>query len=228
MKNLLLILSVLSLFASCEIKKESSVISAESFQKGIENSDAQLLDVRTKEEFNTGYIEEALHADWNEQDEFQKRIESLSKDKPVYVYCLGGGRSHKAMEWLKNNGFETVFDLKGGISDWKNNDLPVKVLEEKKGDMTIDQVEEFISSADKVMIDVGASWCPPCQKMKPIVHQLEEEGFDIMVIDGDKNDHISEELKVDAFPQFIVYEKGVEVKRFVGVTDIDELRGALK
>jgi phage shock protein E len=67
--------------------------------------DAQLLDVRTASEFNSGHIEGSKNIPFNAIDQ---KIGSLDKSKPVIVYCAMGGRSNIAASKLKSQGFKVV------------------------------------------------------------------------------------------------------------------------
>jgi phage shock protein E len=67
--------------------------------------DAQLLDVRTASEFNSGHIEGSKNIPFNAIDQ---KISSLDKSKPVIVYCAMGGRSNIAASKLKSQGFKVV------------------------------------------------------------------------------------------------------------------------
>jgi len=86
-----------------------------------------LLDVRTNSEFKTGYLEDAVLLDWT-SDEFKSKFKELAiqKDIPIYIYCYMGGRSAEAADYIKNLGYTQVFDMKGGIYQWKMAGLPVK------------------------------------------------------------------------------------------------------
>jgi rhodanese-related sulfurtransferase len=75
---------------------------------------AQLVDVRTPEEFSDGYIEGAVNLPLDSIKAGQ--YPSVSKDSTVYVYCRSGNRSAEAANILKNAGFTDVIDL-GGIND---------------------------------------------------------------------------------------------------------------
>lgn len=79
--------------------------------------DVKLLDVRTKEEFNEGHIANAQNLVYDEN--FSEKIGKLDKEKPVIVYCKSGGRSEKCAQILKDSGFVKVYDIKGGITEWK-------------------------------------------------------------------------------------------------------------
>jgi rhodanese-related sulfurtransferase len=46
-------------------------------------------------------------------------LEELDKDKTYFVYCLAGGRSAQACGIMKQLGFEKVYNLVGGISQWE-------------------------------------------------------------------------------------------------------------
>src|SRR6185503_14004913 len=74
-------------------------------QKIKELPDAQIVDVRTPEEFSKGHLKNAGNIDWNRID-FTKQISTLDKSKPVFVYCLSGGRSSAAASKMRSEGFK--------------------------------------------------------------------------------------------------------------------------
>lgn len=78
---------------------------------------AQLLDVRTPLEFEKGHLPQARNLDWR-AEEFKTQAAKLDKTSPVFVYCQVGGRSRSAAEWLREQGFQTVYELKGGYVAW--------------------------------------------------------------------------------------------------------------
>ena len=100
-------------------------LSVNAFQKGINQKNIQVLDVRTPGEYQTGHLKNALLADWMNQEEFAKKVSSLDKSKTVYTYCEVGGRSSKAATLLKEKGY-TVYNLDGGIAAWKQAGKPVE------------------------------------------------------------------------------------------------------
>ncbi|MES2796517.1 MAG: rhodanese-like domain-containing protein [Bacteroidota bacterium] len=73
----------------------------------------QLLDVRTPEEWSNGKIKSSIGIDYSSSD-FSTKIESLDKNKPVFVYCAAGGRSSKAAQILEKKGFKAIYNLQGG------------------------------------------------------------------------------------------------------------------
>ena len=82
-----------------------------------ENKNAILLDVRTREEYASGHIEGSRNLPLDEID----KVDSVIKDKntPLYVHCLSGGRSARAVAYLKAKGYGDVHDI-GGISSYKD------------------------------------------------------------------------------------------------------------
>jgi rhodanese-related sulfurtransferase len=75
-----------------------------------------LLDVRTKEEYDTGHIKGSILIP---VDNLKEEAESKLKEKnaPIFVYCRSGNRSTTAANILVNLGYENVYNL-GGINKW--------------------------------------------------------------------------------------------------------------
>jgi phage shock protein E len=96
-----------------------TLLSAEQFDKGLkQDPQIQLVDVRTPEEFSDGHLAGALNLDYN-SGEFDASIHTLDPSMPVYLYCRSGGRSGRAAQILKENGFQHIYDLDGGITAWR-------------------------------------------------------------------------------------------------------------
>ena len=74
---------------------------------------AQLLDVRTPQEWEAGKITSSNCINYNDAA-FKQQIEKLDKNKPVFVYCAVGGRSSKAAPILQQAGFKYIYNLTGG------------------------------------------------------------------------------------------------------------------
>ena len=82
-------------------------------------NDAVILDVRTLEEFEDGYIETAINIDIYKGQGFIYELENLDKNKNYYVYCKAGGRSAQACSIMKEMGFQNAYNLIGGMINWK-------------------------------------------------------------------------------------------------------------
>jgi len=80
-----------------------------------------ILDVRTEDEFESGYIKNALNLDIRGGSEFISSIEELDKSKAYFVYCRSGARSGQACQLMEQMGFEQVYNLEGGVLAWEGD-----------------------------------------------------------------------------------------------------------
>lgn len=128
MKKIVFLAIILVAYSSCinQENKDVTVVSPEEMQSLLEIEDVQLVDVRTPEEFNEGYIAKAQNINY-ESPTFDEDITKLDKNKPVIVYCQAGVRSAKCADKMVKAGFIKVYDLEGGISKWKHKGFEVKV-----------------------------------------------------------------------------------------------------
>ncbi len=82
-----------------------------------------LLDTRSAREYEVSHIEEAEFVDY---ENFQPEdVNHLPKNQKVVVYCSVGYRSERIGEKLKELGFTEVYNLYGGIFEWKNQGYQV-------------------------------------------------------------------------------------------------------
>ena len=79
-----------------------------------------LLDVRTPDEFSSGFIKKAKNLDFYSET-FQNDLLSIDKSLAVVLYCRTNNRSTKTANILKENGFKEISVLEGGITDWVKN-----------------------------------------------------------------------------------------------------------
>ena len=86
--------------------------------KAQEDENAVILDVRTEDECNQGIIPNAIAIDIYKGQGFVYKIEELDKSKNYYVYCKAGGRSAQACNIMNQLGFETTYNLLGGMMEW--------------------------------------------------------------------------------------------------------------
>ena len=230
MKNVLL--AQLLLFAvSCQSQNQiAEKLSANEFEKEIQLKDVQILDVRTAGEFKSGYIKNALQADWTNKEQFYERIKYVNKNKPVYVYCLVGGRSAAAATWLRQNGYAKVVELEGGINAWKAANKSLEGRSDEK-QLTMEQYLASIPKDKTTLVDFGANWCPPCVAMEPVLDELKkskEVDFNFLKIDAGIHTDIMKELNIEPIPVFIIYKKGKEVWRKEGIATKEEFIAQLK
>ena len=84
-----------------------------------DSENAMVLDVRTEDEYNEGFIPGAVNFDIYKGQGFIYKLEELDKNKQYYVYCRSGARSQQACSIMNELGFPNAFNLMGGIMDWQ-------------------------------------------------------------------------------------------------------------
>jgi len=230
MKNTFLSLVCITtlLFTSCkgQTNKSNETIEPKVFAEKITNNDIYLIDVRTPQEYASQHIGNAVNIDINSST-FESQISSLDKNKPVYVYCLSGGRSARAAQKMNDLGFTEVYNLSGGITKWNAEGLGNPV---NAGGMTAVDFEKLINSDKKVLIDFYAEWCGPCKKMAPYLAKMKEEykgKVTIVKIDVDKNQQLAQQLKIEGLPTLKLFENGKEKWSSLGYITEEELKSKL-
>jgi len=100
-------------------------IGIEEYEKLRTNTNAVVLDVRSKAEFEKGRIPGAINIDIN-STRFPEAVGVLDKSKPYLVNCAVGMRSAKACKKMETLGFTNLFDLAPGFDGWKKAGKPVE------------------------------------------------------------------------------------------------------
>mgnify|MGYP000417438500 CR=1 FL=1 len=86
------------------------------------NSEINLIDVRTNNERENGFLKKSINIPLNIID---SKIGKLDKTKKYYVHCAGGYRSMIACSILKRMGFDSLFDIKGGFAQIRKSELEI-------------------------------------------------------------------------------------------------------
>ena len=120
MVNKIPLIFILTILFSCNLSdKIINEITTADFKSLNSVDDIQLIDVRTIEEYNSGYIGGALNIDFYKSS-FIDSINVLDKSKTTVVYCKSGNRSSKSALMMKSLGFKNVYNLKeewtGGLA----------------------------------------------------------------------------------------------------------------
>jgi len=105
------------------------------------NPDLVIVDVRTREEYESGHIPNAVSIPFNE---FEGRIDELNKEKETLVYCLflGCWRSPTACQILVDNGFVSVYNMPDGIAAWRDAGYWIEIIH--RGDLAIIGTQTFV------------------------------------------------------------------------------------
>lgn len=77
-----------------------------------------LLDVREQNEWDIARID---GANLRPLSSLEKNFEDIPKDKQVYCFCKAGGRSARAIAFLKTKGYSKLTNVKGGIGAWSKD-----------------------------------------------------------------------------------------------------------
>lgn len=216
--------SVLFLF-SCS-QGQGQALDVTQFADKIKTVDnAQIVDVRTPDEYNKGHLENAVNIDWNNSN-FENEISKLDKSKPIFVYCLSGGRSSSATNKMHQLGFKEIYEMNGGIMKWQAKNLPLtqesNSSQSVANTITEAQYNKLINSDKTVIVDFYADWCKPCKMMKPHLEEIEKEMSDkvqVVRINADNNEDLCRAMAVEALPTIFIYKNGKMMWQNVGYTD---------
>ena len=80
-----------------------------------ERDDVCLLDVREQWEYEVGHIPDVLHLPMSQ---IANRLNEIPSDKTLIISCKSGQRSGRVTNWLKQSGYEEVYNMQGGILAW--------------------------------------------------------------------------------------------------------------
>lgn len=108
-----------SIFFSCGLNSNTAInqVNSDELLDFIDINNAVLVDVRTHDEYSSGYIENSLNIDYL-SDDFSENVEKLDKNIPIVLYCRSGKRSSLSANKLSKLGFKEIYNLQGGILDW--------------------------------------------------------------------------------------------------------------
>lgn len=187
-------------------------LSVQEFNDALQKTgNAQLLDVRTPEEFSKGHLANAVNINWYDAG-FKEQVKSLAANKPVFVYCLSGKRSGEAAAYLRSAGFGQVYEMSGGIMQWRAANLPETTEQggSSNASLTPDQYQHLLSTDKLTLVDVYAEWCGPCKKMAPYLKEIEKDmaaTVKVVRIDADAHPELMNALKVEVLPTLFLYDK---------------------
>lgn len=229
MKNLLILIGSV-LLLGCSSNSQSFInLNPIEFQKAIEKEGGIILDVRTPQEVSSGAIENASTIDIYDQD-FERKISKIQKDKTVYVYCKSGGRSSQAAKLLVKSGQAKVVNLSGGIMAWQATQLPLIRTTEKEDksiqELSISDFDTMLNQNNLVLADFHTLWCMPCRKISPIIDELKEEyvsSAQVLRIDMDNSELLAESFEIKAVPTLILFKDSKEIWRHTGLISKEEL-----
>lgn len=89
--------------------------------------------------------------------------------------------------------------------------------------------KEVLESEVKVLADFNASWCGPCKMIKPMLEEISSNNDDVKIvsINIDDEDELAEKYDVSSIPCLVLFDKGNEVKRNVGLISKDDIENLI-
>ncbi|MFA5087155.1 MAG: thioredoxin [Candidatus Paceibacterota bacterium] len=94
--------------------------------------------------------------------------------------------------------------------------------------LTDENFEEFIAKADKpVLLDVFATWCPPCKMLSPIIEKIAEdykEKIIVVKMDLDACPQTGAKFRVEVIPTVFFFKNGEVADKFVGFKPEEEIK----
>ncbi len=204
-----------------------STLSADEFDKKLtSDATAQLVDVRTPEEYGGGHLKNAVNLNIRDNS-FEQQAAKLDKNKPVMVYCKAGSRSAAAADKLQEMGFKTIYNLDGGIMKWESSGKPLAGASDNAYiGMTTEAFTQAVSKNNYVLVDYNAHWCAPCKKMLPILEAFadkKKEKLTLLKIDADENKSLLKQKNISDIPYLELYNNGKLVWSHKGTIKEDEM-----
>jgi len=116
--------SLLVLFIWNETKRSGKTIDSQQLVSMMNNQDALVLDIRDPGDYSEGHIPHAKNIPYTA---LQSRVRELDKfkEQPVVVACKMGQHSGMATGILRRAGFQNVAKLRGGLTEWRAQNMPV-------------------------------------------------------------------------------------------------------
>ncbi len=227
-----IIVYVFILVASLANAQDIQNISTENLLATIQKEKVQLIDVRTPGEYAGGYIAGAININVNDKD-FENQLSSLDPNAPTYIYCLSGGRSANAAKIMAKNNFKTIYNLTGGIMEWRHDNLPLEggAGSKTKASMSVADYEKLVSGHKPVLVEFYAPWCGPCKVLKPRVEQIateNKEKLQVIYIDVDEHAALADALQISSIPQMRFYKAGKQLWKQNGLMTKQQIVSKLK
>ena len=120
-------LTLLTLFLFSSNLHAIELLTVKELKKELDqtNQSLILLDVRTREEFNSGRIKNSINIP---HDLLLSDISLIAdyKSKKVVVYCRSGKRAKLVLDRLSDEGFRTLIDVDGDMLAWNSANLPIE------------------------------------------------------------------------------------------------------
>lgn len=233
MKRIFIVFGII-LFSFSSFSQKIENVDAKQFKQLIDSGEGIVLDVRSPEEFSRGHIPNSTSINIADR-EFATKVNLMKKDKPIYVYCMSGGRSANAVRQMAQMGFTKLYNLQSGILDWNRNGFKLETSNSSTASSSTQynsySFDKIITSNKLVLVDFYATWCAPCKKMSPDIEKIKTDfkgKVEVVKVDVEVNKEISNLYKVQSVPTILLFKNGKQVWMQNKALTYDEMSLKLK
>ena len=150
----------------------------------------------------------------------------------IVVVLAGCGKNKNYRTPSELQSYETVSDtvkVESGTNDVRNGDTGAENAAVSNQESVV--LHQMVSNGKPSIVDFTASWCGPCQRMKPIFYSLSDDfkdEYNFISIDIDENPELANKYQVQAVPTFVFLDAdGNEGNRITGMISKEEFRDEL-
>lgn len=150
----------------------------------------------------------------------------------IVVVLAGCGKNKNYRTPSELQSYETVSDtvkVESGTNDVRNGDTGAENAAVSNQESVV--LHQMVSNGKPSIVDFTASWCGPCQRMKPIFYSLADDfkdEYNFISIDIDENPELANKYQVQAVPTFVFLDAdGNEGNRINGMISKEEFRDEL-
>jgi rhodanese-related sulfurtransferase len=188
--------------------------------------DAQVLDVRSAEEFAVNHIQGAVNIDFADSADMTQKLAALDKTRPTFTYSIREGRSVILAKQLKDQGFRTVYFMPGGIGTWVGAGYALESTVDASKSLDLDAYQKQVASSRLTFVDISSIHCGSCKRLHPILDSLEQQYPQVQVLRYEMDEQLLlvQALKVQSLPTLLFYVDGKEVWKHVGTQTSADLR----
>ncbi|WP_282036223.1 rhodanese-like domain-containing protein [Saccharicrinis aurantiacus] len=124
MKNLIIvcILFIVHSTLKAQVKEVCSINCKQFYELSQKAENVLIVDIRESKYYKKGHLNKAVYG--GKKEILKPILDKTPKDTPIFIYCEVGKRSKQAGEWILKQGYQTVYQLSGGVKNWDTKTYP--------------------------------------------------------------------------------------------------------